>query len=196
MNTDSRPVDQRESDLVRTAELYLKGWSQYQIADEVKVSQGTISNDLKLIRERWKEAMVETYNELQHRELARVDNLEATYWEEWDRSKGDKTTTTKKGIEGVRGDSREASERTEGRLGDPRYLEGVRWCIDKRCKILGLDAPIRTQNADVVGVLNISDADLENPEIAVMVAKLTHTASQQIDEMAKPGGGNGNGDES
>ena len=26
-------------------------------------------------------------------------------------------------------------------VGDPRFLAGVQWCIDKRCKIMGLDAP-------------------------------------------------------
>ena len=32
---------------------------------------------------------------------------------------------------------------TKDRFGDPRYLDKIAWCIDKRCKILGLDEPTR-----------------------------------------------------
>ena len=35
--------------------LYLRGWTQAQIAAEVGLSQGMISNDLKLIQKRWRE---------------------------------------------------------------------------------------------------------------------------------------------
>jgi len=34
-------------------------------------------------------------------------------------------------------------ERTvKGQAGDPRFLTGVQWCIERRCKILGIDAVI------------------------------------------------------
>lgn len=28
-------------------------------------------------------------------------------------------------------------------MGDPRYLAGVQWCIEIRCKLLGIEAPKR-----------------------------------------------------
>jgi hypothetical protein len=31
--------------------------------------------------------------------------------------------------------------RSEGQAGDPRFLQGVACCIDRRCKLLGLDKP-------------------------------------------------------
>ena len=31
------------------------------------------------------------------------------------------------------------------RDGDPRFLEGIFKCIDKRCKMLGLDAPAKQE---------------------------------------------------
>jgi hypothetical protein len=184
-----RTDERREADLVREAELYLKGWSQYQIAADRDISQGTVSNDLKEVHKRWRAAMVETYDELQRRELARVDQLESTYWGEWEKSQEPKTTEGGKITTRPDGDkTEEGSKKIEERIGDPRYLEGVRWCIDKRCKILGLDAPIRTQSTEVVGVLNLTDDDLDDPEIAARVATLTHMASVKHDEMAKPGG--------
>lgn len=32
--------------------------------------------------------------------------------------------------------------RKQGSYGDPRFLEGIRWCISKRAEILGLNGPI------------------------------------------------------
>jgi hypothetical protein len=32
--------------------------------------------------------------------------------------------------------------------GDPRFLNGVQWCIDRRAKLLGLDAPSKSLNAN------------------------------------------------
>jgi hypothetical protein len=31
--------------------------------------------------------------------------------------------------------------------GDPRYLQGIQWCIDRRAKMLGLDAPSKSLSA-------------------------------------------------
>jgi hypothetical protein len=37
------------------------------------------------------------------------------------------------------------TRRTEEMLGDPRYLQIVSWCIDRKIKMLGLDAPTKVQ---------------------------------------------------
>jgi hypothetical protein len=34
-----------------------------------------------------------------------------------------------------------AAMRKEERDGNPEFLKGVQWCINKRCEILGFDAP-------------------------------------------------------
>ena len=45
--------------------------------------------------------------------------------------------------------SREIKKRSEETtLGDPRYLQGIQWCIQERCKILGLYAPV-TSNVNI-----------------------------------------------
>ena len=36
---------------------------------------------------------------------------------------------------------RKASVKKEGQAGDPRFLDGVLKCVERRCSILGLDAP-------------------------------------------------------
>ncbi len=45
----------------------------------------------------------------------------------------------------------EQFEYTEERLGDPRYLLGVDRCIERRCRILGLEAPMKIAQTDPQG---------------------------------------------
>ena len=135
------------------ASLYLKGWTQSAIAQDQGVSQGQISQDLKAIREEWAESTIVDFNEAKLQELAKIDQLEKTYWEAWSRSL-EKTLKRSKKMKGSVEDSVETksetkprrkdveiTETTEERLGDPRYLDGILKCIQKRCELLGIDAP-------------------------------------------------------
>ncbi len=81
-----RKPTQRDKDLQITAELYLAGRNQYEIAEIIGVSQGTISNDLKAIRVMWRERAVIAFSERKAEELARLDKLEREYWQAWERS--------------------------------------------------------------------------------------------------------------
>ena len=149
---------------------YLKGRFQSDIAQELGVSQGTISNDLKAIREQWQKSALIDFNEAVGRELFRIDQLEMTYWQSWQHSLKEFTSQTTK-AKGARIETRqnddgeiesetkitpiESSKRQEERTGDPRFLAGIQWCIDRRIKLLGLDA-----RADVeIQVVNISMPD-------------------------------------
>ena len=141
-----RSAAQREKDLERTAELYLRGVYQSVIAAELGVTQGTVSNDLKALYKRWQASALVDIDEAKSRELARIDELERTYWTEWEASKQDRTATTTKAV--MLGESedtkrKEATVRKEQHLGDPRYLAGVQWCINKRAEIIGLNAPTK-----------------------------------------------------
>ena len=60
---------------------------------------------------------VSDFNQRKAEELAKIDNVEREAWVAWTTSKGNQTPA-----------------------GDPRFLQNVQWCIQKRCKILGLDA--------------------------------------------------------
>lgn len=133
-----RPEFQREADLLRTGELYIQGKTQIQIAEIIGVSQGTISNDLKELQKRWKEKSIQLIDERKAEELAKVDQLERTYWEAWLKScqyqemstmLNDKLVTVLVPLE-------QATP-----MGDTKYLAGIQWCIDRRCKMLGVDAP-------------------------------------------------------
>jgi len=142
----------------RVAELYLKGYRSAQsIADrlgDAEVSRVTVSRDLKVIRREWAAAMVRDFDHALTEELTRIDRIEREAWDEWDRSKTfrekSKSGSKQKPIRGVAEDGTQQRETAdekfaqlerEGSFGDPRYLERISWCIERRCKLLGLDAP-------------------------------------------------------
>ena len=71
-----RNKNQRQLDLVTTAELYCQGVSQYVIAEQMGVSQPNIAKDLKAIQQEWAERRVASFDQHVSNELAKIDNLE------------------------------------------------------------------------------------------------------------------------
>lgn len=141
----ARTKVQREKDLQQIAEMYLSGRTQADIGNILGLTQQTISNDLKALQQRWLESSVRDFDELRAEQLAKIDRLEAEYWAAWDRSKRPKTRKGKKSktTSGPLGDSDESSVVVEERDGNPAWLAGVDKCIERRCKLLGLDAPTK-----------------------------------------------------
>jgi len=126
----------------KVSDLYLKGHIQAEIARRLDCTQQQVSLDLQVIRDEWRESIFRNFDEKQELELQKIDQLERTYWAEYERSKLPKTRKTSKGRGTTeKATSVEKTDMVEERLGDPRYLEGVQWCVNKRCQILGLDAP-------------------------------------------------------
>lgn len=131
-----RTPTQRENDLEQIAALYLKGVRQWQIAEKLGIVQSQVSYDLKTIHKRWRESSLVNMNEVKQRELARIDELERTYWDAWERSVGEKTKTRTEKVVGSK--AAKASIEKDQMLGNPAYLSGVQWCIEQRCKIFGI----------------------------------------------------------
>jgi hypothetical protein len=131
-----------ESRRCRIAGLFLRGVKrQGELAQQVGVNRSTVSRDLKVLNARWKEAAIRDLNAAKSQELERLDQLEREYWEAWEKSKNIHETTTTEQTKTADGERLKAGIRKEEQCGDPRYLAGVQWCIDKRCEILGLRAP-------------------------------------------------------
>ena len=148
----------------QVAQLYLDGWRQTAIAEEFGVSQAQISNDLKAIRKDWVASAVRDFDQLKEQELQRVDNLEREYWEQYQASKKPKKSKVSRQVKGDR-ESIEATVREEERLGNPTYLNGVQWCIEQRCKILGIYAAVKNEvtgkdGQPLLKVVNKEDIEL------------------------------------
>lgn len=148
MAAPKRTEFERERDLHLTTQLYLKGKTQAEIAEELNVSREQIKYDLAIIQKRWRTDTTINLDEAKQKELARIDNLERTYWEAWERTLEEKTKTRTEQSTSGKGDkdagkTAKATIEKETLLGNPAYLAGVQWCISERCKILGIYAPAK-----------------------------------------------------
>jgi len=141
-----RPRNQSEiiRDRYEIARLYLKGELQSDIASRLGINQSTVSRDLAFLHKQWIEAAEVNFTEAIALELQKINNLEIEYWQAWERSTQVKESSTAKIVTDNDGKERnEAGTKQEQMIGDEKFLAGVRWCIDRRLKLFGLDAPIK-----------------------------------------------------
>jgi predicted transcriptional regulator len=125
------------------ANCYLQGWLQSRIAAHLEVTQPTVSRYLRQIHDDWLCAAQIDFDAAKAEQLARLDHLERTYWDAWERSKEQRESSIQEQIQGETSRLR-AQIRKDQDVGDARFLQGVERCIDQRCKILGLYAPVVT----------------------------------------------------
>ena len=98
---------------------YCQGELQHKIAESLGLSRQQVGYDLAVIHRRWVQKNQDDIDKRKFEDLAKVDHLEATYWEAWESSKKESST------------------------GNPTFLSGVASCISERCKILGHYAPMK-----------------------------------------------------
>src|SRR5262249_54538628 len=147
MAAKTRSPLERERDLRETAAPDLRRLTHNEIAKRLNVSRQQIGYDLKVLQRRWQESALADFNAKKAAELAKVDELERTYWEAWERSCQAREVSTQERTQG--GDGRaddgrlKAGVRKEKRDGNPEFLRGVERCIEMRCKILGAFAALK-----------------------------------------------------
>lgn len=201
-----RNHEQRERDLEITARLYMQGWYQQEIADylsnregdptaDYTLSQVTISKDLAEIRRRWLESSLVDMDQIKAEELAKIDRLEREYWQAWEDSR--QVLETRKLQSGDKGSSELLIEAEQ--VGDPKFLQGIQWCIDRRVKIFGLDAPKRSEQRieerravvhAALDLAKVNDDELEQLETILRKALLgageTGTGQAALDQLHEP----------
>lgn len=130
----------------KIAAMYLQRKTLRVIAHELGLSYAAVSKDLRILRQQWQDSALTDFNERMAQEVAKIDNLEVTYWQAWEKSLEEKSTTlSEQNVRHV-GDTEQSKRNKEQvrrmvQQGNPAFLEGVRWCIEKRCQIFGLNAP-------------------------------------------------------
>lgn len=141
MSAPKRTPFEREAQLVEVKDRYLRGETQAGIGARLDLSQSQISRDLATIQRRWRESTLVDINEARQRELERIDTLEREYWQAWIASRGEQQRSTASKA----GDVSRAQIVKYDSPGDPRFLAGVQWCVEQRCKILGLLAAVKNE---------------------------------------------------
>lgn len=126
---------------------YLRGEYQTTIAQALGIDQAQVSRDLKALRDMWLSSAIRDFDAAKAQELAKIDEVERAAWHAWERSTKDKEVATQE-TDGLDTQTRKpklkkATLRKEGQSGNPAFLSTILTCIDKRCQILGLDAPKR-----------------------------------------------------
>ena len=149
------------------ARRYILGETQREIAQVHGVSQGQIHLDLVALREFWLASALQDFGTHVAEELARIDQVEQEAWRGWFRSAEPREVTLTEQAEGgdrvIRGEAhplspkRKASVRREGQAGDSSFLALVLTCVERRCALLGLDAPQRF----LIDWEHLSDRQLE-----------------------------------
>lgn len=175
------------------ADMYVKGCSQFVIADKMKLTQGRVSQILTGLRMEWKAAQLVDTNEKLLIELAKMDKLEQEAWGAWDKSKENGVTVLSRRVKPRQEKDKDGKpvkgkapaegllligeeETRVGQCGDPAYLNIIEKCIVTRLKLMGLLNP-----KDAGGVqntqININWGDLAKPIHNVEVINVTPSKS-------------------
>ena len=115
--------------------LYLQGISQATIAEQLAISQSTISVDLKAIRKQWRESAIRDFDELRSIELEKLHLLECEAWSAWKRSQKPAQSAVVTG----EGATQRSTKSMRNQVGDPRFMAIISQCIAQRRGLLALD---------------------------------------------------------
>lgn len=134
----------REQNRIRIAQQRFKGVPFREIASELGVSVGYVYSEYKHVEEQWRAESRKSLDELKSRELAKIDLIEQEAWKAWERSCEQALKMREDyafNSEGTR-QRKKAQALREDQAGNPKFLDVIAKCIDRRCKLLGLDAEI------------------------------------------------------
>lgn len=200
-SSDTLELEQRRQ---REAQLILQGMTQRDVAKEVGVTVSVVNADLNQhILPQWRAQAAADVGERVMLELAKLDELERTYWEAWKRSlttfeKRTSTRTDRSRMvmppasvqqamlamnqavapNNLTSTDERATLVREEREGNPLFLQGVAWCIDRRIKLLGADTP---KQVDIEGHIRAAALAMGlDPDQAVEEAQRVMAEVKQV----------------
>jgi hypothetical protein len=131
-------------------EYYMKGNNQQrtrELASEKTghpFSRGFVNKAIAKAVDEWKESKQDWIDNHKAIELEKINRLEMTAWDAWERSTRVEIVKKDRKVKGKDG-GKLATAMTENTTrpnsGDPRFLQTIQWCTEQRCKILGIEVP-------------------------------------------------------
>jgi hypothetical protein len=147
---------------MKIAALIVRGTTnQFEILRQLgmeETQQPLVSRDIATIKGWWKASAIRDFDEAKGKELARLDALEAEAWQAWERSKQPHESTRTRRSTG-RTPSDLAELKKEQRDGNPAYLMAILSCVDRRCKLLGLDVGPKGKEPTSTSSATMSDEE-------------------------------------
>ena len=189
----SRTEEEKQRDYLEIAPLMIMNTPIRAIVEILKeneersytLSQTQVHRDTKAILQQWQEERKDFIDLLMDKELAKLDLIEREAWGAWQESKKGEKTTKIEGGEVINGQvsSGKIKERTmKSTPGDPRYLDMVQKCIDKRVEILGFAAAKKIDVNATVGVGN-AIVYMAKDELDKEISRLYSTPLQSLLEI-------------
>lgn len=130
---------EEEIQRVEISKLFLQGKHPIEIARQKHMDFDTVLAHLEVCRERWANLSLMDMDAAIREEIAKINHLESEYWAAWQESK----VTI---LESGKGKGRKSISM----CGDSTFLAGVLGCIDRRIKLMGLDAPIKIDITELI----------------------------------------------
>lgn len=161
---------------IAVADRYLKGMSIKQIAADLSLNDRLICSEIEAIRSEWKAARVGFVDQAVLEQLEKIDQLEREAWAAYERScRPAKSTTI---TEDDDGNTVTKIERRES-AGDPRFLALVDKQVEQRRKLLGLDAPVKTES-NINATVTHYQPPKTREELAAEVQKMRDRVREQL----------------
>ncbi|TXS96193.1 hypothetical protein FV139_01415 [Parahaliea maris] len=178
----ARHADERLRHQEIIAREYLKGRLQAEIAEELGLSIATVKRDLVKVRERWLKSSLRDFDALRAEQLAKIDTVEAEAWTMWMRSCERRVRTSVQELEATKYPGTNTRTDDEDGSGEPRYLQITLQCVERRARLLGLDAPQKVAQTDSQGrdtqhsrdVRDMSDRDFEAEILELETKRVDH----------------------
>lgn len=175
-HTPKRTFQEIEADRARIAELYLMRYPVPEILDDINgdrpeerhISMSMLRKELERLRKEWRERKRESMDAYMNEILDTLDTTIKEAFSEWNRSKQDYLQKQVNMASDKKGESQAKMQVVQSRIGDPRFLAIVLQALERKSKLLGLDAPTRLAGPDggpVEFALNVVVTDQRPKEI-------------------------------
>ena len=155
-NAHRRTVNQIRADRILLTDFMVRGMTLEQMADKLAEVRGyrlhfsTINREVRCITDEYKKRNDDLLDRHRQRQLMRLDAQEQEAWRAWEKSKEDAITkqgeriTGQPGQNGANGGREKSLVRQSGRVGNAEFLRVMLSIAERRCKLLGLDAPAKS----------------------------------------------------
>jgi hypothetical protein len=112
--------------------------------DDEPISRNLVHYYWTELKKGWRKQREEAIDELQDATLLELEQMAVEAWRAWEASKGE-AKTTEQVLDPNTRQVKHIKVTTRPGSGDPRYLDQAWRALDRRAKLLGLDAPSRSE---------------------------------------------------